>query len=138
MAKQDNAQPPNQINMVGEGTVFDGTLRAEGDVRISGRVIGKLQVGGRVIVAQEGTVEGEVEANNADVAGRVQGDLNIEERLVLRSSARVEGTIQTGRFIVEEGAVFDGECTMGRHTVRSNEISSGPVGPIETPEEEEE
>jgi len=136
MARQDNGAPPNQINMIGEGTVFDGTLRAEGDVRVSGRVLGTMHVAGRIIVAQDGVVEGEMEASSADVAGRVKGDLRIEERLVLRSSARVEGTIQTGRFIVEEGAMFDGECTMGARTVQSEEIEPVPIGPPEAEEDE--
>jgi cytoskeletal protein CcmA (bactofilin family) len=136
MAKQEQGAPPNQINMIGAGTVVDGTLRAEGDVRVSGRVLGTLQVDGRIIVAQEGIIEGEVTAANADVAGRVQGDLNIDERLVLRNSARVEGTIQTGRFIVEEGAQFDGECTMNTRTVTSKEIDPVPVGPPEAEEDE--
>lgn len=135
MANQDRGAPPNQINMIGEGTVVDGTLRAEGDVRVSGRVLGTVEVEGRIIVAQDGAVEGEVIAASADVAGRVDGDLRIEERLVLRSSARVEGTIQTGRFIVEEGAVFDGQCTMNKRTVPSDEIDPVPVGPPESEED---
>ncbi len=104
----------SQINMVAAGTVFEGTLRADSDVRISGRVKGTLVATSRVVVAAEGEVEGELNAANADVAGSVQGDLRVEERLVLRSSARIEGTIQTGRLIVEEGAVFNGECQMGQ------------------------
>lgn len=115
MNKQANLSAPTQINMIGEGTVFEGTLRAQSDVRVSGRIIGKLQVTGKAIIAQEGSVEGEVVAASADVAGTVQGDLNVTERLVLKGSARVEGNIRTARLVVEEGAVFEGKCLMGEH-----------------------
>ena len=114
MAKQVSATTPNQVNIIAEGTVFEGTLKADSDVSVSGRIIGKLEVTGRAVVAPEGTVEGEVTASNANIAGTVQGDLIIGERLLLGSSARVDGTIKTGRLIVEEGAMFNGECQMGQ------------------------
>lgn len=113
MAKQVHATTPGQINMVGEGTTFEGTLRTDGDVRISGRVDGKLFVGGRIIVASEGVVDGELTAAEADISGRVDGDLEVSERLIVRGSAHIEGNIKTGRLIMEEGAVFNGECQMG-------------------------
>ena len=129
MAKQPNAAVSNQINMIGEGTVFEGTLTSESDVRISGRVDGKLEVKGKVIVAQEGSVEGEITAASLDVAGRVQGEVVVEERVVLKSSARVEGNIQTARLVVEEGASFNGRCQMGNRTMRSESILRAEESP---------
>ena len=114
MTKQVSTAAPNQVNIIAEGTVFEGTLQADCDVRVSGRIVGKLEVKGRAVVAPEGAIDGEVLATNATVAGTVQGDLVVTERLMLGSSARVDGTIKTGRLIVEEGAVFNGECQMGQ------------------------
>ncbi len=114
MARQDHTPAPAQVNMIGEGTVFEGTIRAKSDVRVSGRVVGKLIVEGKAILAQEGAVEGELKATNADVAGFVQGQIFVEERLVLKGSARVEGDITVARLIMEEGASFNGACKMGR------------------------
>lgn len=122
MAKQSNSAVSNQINMIGEGTVFEGTLTSEGDVRISGRVNGKLEIKGKVIVAQEGTVDGEIKAASLDVAGRVEGQIEVEERVVLKSSAVIDGDIRTSRLVVEEGAVFNGKCQMGNRAVRSEAI----------------
>ena len=113
MAKQ-KGPIPQQINLVGEGTTFEGTLRADSDVRASGRLIGRLEVNGKAIVAEAGTVEGEIVATNADIAGNVQGEIHVEEQLVLKRTARVDGTIETDRLVVEEGAIFTGECRMGR------------------------
>lgn len=112
MANQSNPAQ-DQINLVGEGTVFEGTVRAENDVRASGTIIGTLKVEGKAMIAESGSVEGEIIATNADIAGQVQGEIHIEERLVLKSSARVDGNIETDRLVVEEGAQFSGECRMG-------------------------
>ncbi len=114
MAKQTTTQAAPQANMVTPGSEFEGTLRTDDNIRVGGKVKGSLHAGGKVIVAPEGRVEGDVHADVADVAGHVKGDLRIKTRLLLTSTARVEGTITTGRLIVEEGAEFDGECTMGR------------------------
>ena len=112
MADQQ-APTQDQINLVGKGTVFEGTVRAENDVRASGQVIGTLRVEGKAMIAESGSVDGEIIATNADIAGRVQGEIEIEERLVLKSTARVDGNITTDRLVVEEGAQFTGECQMG-------------------------
>lgn len=103
----------DQVNLVGEGTVFEGTVRAESDVRASGRIIGTLEVQGKTMIAEEGSVEGEIITTNAEIAGQVQGEIHVEERLVLKESARVDGKIETDRLVVEEGAQFTGECEMG-------------------------
>lgn len=112
MANQTNAVQ-DQVNLVGEGTVFEGTIDAGSDVRASGRIIGTLDVDGKAMIAEGGSVEGEIIATNADVAGKVQGEIHVDERLVLKSTARVEGKLDTDRLVVEEGAQFSGECEMG-------------------------
>jgi cytoskeletal protein CcmA (bactofilin family) len=103
----------DQINLVGKGTVFEGTVRAENDVRASGQIVGTLRVEGKAMISESGSVDGEIIATNADVAGRVQGEIEIEERLVLKSTAQVDGNIKTDRLVVEEGAQFTGECERG-------------------------
>lgn len=112
MTRQGNPVAPGQINMIGEGTVLEGTLRARGDVRISGRIVGKLEVVGKAIVAQEGLIEGELQADNADIAGTIDGEVKVSERVILKNTARVEGDVVAGRLVVEEGAVFAGKCLM--------------------------
>lgn len=111
MANQQNPAQ-DQINLVGKGTVFEGTVRAESDVRASGQIVGTLNVEGKAMIAESGSVDGEIIATNADIAGRVQGEIVIEERLVLKSTAQVDGNIETDRLVVEEGAQFTGECKM--------------------------
>jgi len=111
MATQQNPAQ-DQINLVGKGTVFEGTVRAESDVRASGKIVGTLQVEGKAMIAESGSVDGEIIATNADIAGHVQGEIEVEERLVLKSTAQVDGNIETDRLVVEEGAQFTGECRM--------------------------
>ncbi len=123
MSKLPTPASPAQINMIGEGTVIEGTLRSESDVRVSGRVVGNLDVQGKVIVAKEGSVNGEIAATSADIAGDVQGQIKITELCVLKGAARVDADIKSARLVVEEGAVFNGQCEMGQMTsVKAKDI----------------
>ncbi len=115
MAKQRNGAPvpPGQVNIIGHGTVIEGGLKAQSDVRISGKVIGNVNVEGKTVVTPEGVVEGEVRSTHADIAGRIEGELFVQERLVLKESAVVEGNIHTAKLVIEDGAKFSGSCEMG-------------------------
>lgn len=104
---------PGQVNIIGQGTVIEGGLKASSDVRISGKVIGNVNVEGKTVVTPEGVVEGEVRSSHADIAGKIDGELFVSERLVLKSSAVVEGDIHTGKLVIEDGAKFTGTCDMG-------------------------
>lgn len=115
--------------MIAADATFEGTLRAASDVRISGQLHGILDVEGRVVVAEGGTVEGEITAANIDVAGTVEGELVATELLVLRASAVVEGQLQSERLVIEEGAVFHGECIMGeqaREALHRENVQKSP------------
>lgn len=127
------------INLIGEGSEVEGILRSSTDVRVNGRVVGEVNVEGKVIVADKGLIDGTLVAGSADIAGTVTGDLKVSERLLLKSTARVEGTIKTARLVVEEGAVFDGQCDMGRlDKERKARIENGTVAakPPEKPRED--
>ncbi len=113
MAKRSDAPAPGQVNIIGQGTVIEGGLQATSDVRVSGKVIGTVQVDGKTVITPEGSVEGEVRSSHADIAGRVEGEVFVAERLVLKSSAVVEGNIHTAKLVIEDGATFSGTCDMG-------------------------
>lgn len=132
-----NSQSPaqDQINLVGKGTVFEGTVRADSDVRASGQIVGTLKVEGKAMIAESGSVDGEIIATNADIAGRVQGEIEVEERLVLKSTAEVDGNIETDRLVVEEGAQFTGECKMGTPVAVNGAADDEP--PIDEAADEE-
>ena len=123
MARNDTTpSAPTQINLIAAGTTLEGTISTKDDIRVSGRLKGTLNVEGKAIIAQEGNVEGDVFATDADVAGSLKGEITIKGRLVLKSTARIEGTIKTTRLIVEEGAVIDGNCRMGQLDPKRAEV----------------
>jgi cytoskeletal protein CcmA (bactofilin family) len=112
-APRGGANPAEQHNIIGKGTVLEGTVRSAGNVHVSGTVLGKLEVEGRTVVMPGGVIEGELASTSAEVGGRVKGEIRVRERLVLKATAVVEGDIHTQKLVIEEGAVFTGRCEMG-------------------------
>ncbi|REJ80944.1 MAG: polymer-forming cytoskeletal protein [Bacteroidetes bacterium] len=117
------------INLIGAGTVIEGDVRSNGDIRIDGTVYGKIISKAKVVVGSTGVVEGDISCQNADVSGTVKGTTTVSELLFLKSNAKLIGDIVTGKLVVEVGATFTGSCNMGpvikdiKHADKSGEIS---------------
>lgn len=123
-----SAPPVGQVNMIGQGALIEGTVQIKGDIRIGGKVVGEVEVDGKLITTDEGQIEGDVVATNADVAGSVRGSLVVKERLILRSTSSVQGDIRTPKMVIEDGAVFTGKVDM-----TTKAVPSGAQKPLEAP-----
>ncbi len=100
----------NRINL---GTIVEGTIESDGDLRIEGTIRGTLRTKAKVAVGPTGLIEGDVHCKSADIEGRITGDIEVSEVLTLKASSIVEGNIYTSKIVIENGAHFDGICNMG-------------------------
>ncbi len=116
------AAPSNSLNSLVQGTVVEGTVKSESDIRIDGTIKGTMVCKDKVIIGPKGFVEGEIKCANAVVEGRFEGILNVSELLNVRDSAEVKGEVNTNKLIVASGAVFTGSCQM------SSKSSSNGMG----------
>lgn len=101
-------------NIIGNGTMIKGEIESNGDIRIDGKVIGSLKSTGKVVVGQNGYIEGDVRCKQADFSGMVKGTITVEELTSLKSTSRVEGELVTKQLYIEVGALFTGKCEMGK------------------------
>lgn len=106
------------LNSLVQGTVVEGTVKAESDIRIDGIIHGDLSCSAKVIIGPTGEIKGEVRCVNAMIDGKFEGKLIVEELLTVRETASVVGDIQTGKLIVQSGAVFNVTCDMGKSNKR--------------------
>ena len=103
----------SSINLIGAGTVVDGDIKSNGDIRVDGTVNGNIISKSKVVVGATGSIEGNVTSQNADVSGSIRGKVTVNELMFLKSSANIQGDIITGKLVVEVGATFTGTCNMG-------------------------
>ncbi|HMJ08574.1 MAG TPA: polymer-forming cytoskeletal protein [Pyrinomonadaceae bacterium] len=98
---------------VGHGTVLTGETNFQMMLRVDGHLTGTVtSEGGTLIVGTNGQVDANVSVSVATVNGAVNGDVIATEKIHLGRTARVIGNISTPRLVIEEGAVFEGGCTM--------------------------
>jgi cytoskeletal protein CcmA (bactofilin family) len=114
MAKTITSETPT-VNMIGKGTSIKGDVRSDGDFRIDGTLLGSIQSTGKIVVGASGSIEGEINCQNADVSGVVKATLKVKELLSLKATSKVFGDVYTGKLAIEPGAVFTGTCNMGDH-----------------------
>jgi len=95
---------------IGPSVVIKGEMSAQEDLRIAGRVEGRIDVEGYTLTVEEsGHVHADVAAAGIVIAGTVKGSMVAERRIELRGSANVEGDITAPIVRVDEGAVLRGK-----------------------------
>jgi len=98
---------------VGNGTVLTGETSFQAMLRIDGHLTGRVSSeSGTLIVGSSGRVDANIAVAAAIVSGTINGDIVASEKLELTRSARVIGNVQTPRLVIEDGAIFEGGCTM--------------------------
>lgn len=101
------------INLIGAGTIIEGEVKANGDLRVDGTIMGSVSSKSKVVVGSTGQIQGDIFCQNADISGSVKGKTTVAEMLFLKATAKVNGDIVTGKLVVEIGASFTGNCNMG-------------------------
>ena len=99
-------------SIIGKGAMLTGDLEVKSSMRVDGHVKGNLKCGDTIIVGKDGKVEGEIVAKNAVIGGTVQGKIEATDRVVLEATAVFTGDLKAGKLVIDEGAVFDGQCSM--------------------------
>lgn len=99
---------------LGEGTSFKGTLTFEGTVRIDGRLEGEIFTKDTLVIGESAHVNASIHAGVVVISGTVHGNIAAERKIEIHASGRLFGNISTPSLVIEEGVVFEGNCTMGQ------------------------
>ncbi|MBL0047245.1 MAG: polymer-forming cytoskeletal protein [Bacteroidetes bacterium] len=110
---KNNDLNTSSINLIGAGTIINGEVISNGDIRVDGTVIGSVSSKGKVVIGSTGNIEGEIVCQNADVSGKISGNISVAEILSLKATANLIGDIIASKLSIEPGANFMGSCSMG-------------------------
>lgn len=102
----------NALNSLVRGTVTEGHVTAESDIRIDGIIKGTLTCAAKVIIGPSGFVEGEIKCQNAMIEGKFHGRIRVAELLTVNATADVQGDVVTNKLVVVSGATFNVTCDM--------------------------
>jgi cytoskeletal protein CcmA (bactofilin family) len=103
---------PEAVTLVGEEAYFHGVLAAKGSLRVEGVVEGDITDAVSVEIGKKGKIKGNIAAESVSVAGSVEGDVVCTRAIEVLAGGRLVGNMRTPSLRIEEGAVFDGSCSM--------------------------
>ncbi len=96
-----------------KGSHLKGELTFEETFRIDGRFEGRIPSGSELILGDSAEVDAEIRVERLSINGALKGSVHASERVEIHPRARVTAEIHTPVLRIEEGAFFQGSCTMG-------------------------
>jgi cytoskeletal protein CcmA (bactofilin family) len=123
MAEKSNG---SDLTLIAANTTFEGKIRTEGNIRIDGKFVGEVHAKANAAIGMTGTLEGNLTARSVTVAGKVTGTITASEKLVLEAKSVLQGDIRAVKLVVDEGAIFHGNCDM-------KSAAGGPSGAAQVP-----
>ena len=102
------------------GSKISGKISFEGPARIDGEVDGEINGKDSVTIGESAVITAHIRAASVSVAGKVSGDISATQRIEIRPSAKVSGNITAPVLSVQEGALFEGHCSMQPEGIRDD------------------
>jgi cytoskeletal protein CcmA (bactofilin family) len=101
------------VGYLHKGSRVSGQLSFQGPARIDGVMEGEIQCQGPLTIGDGAEVRAKISGQIVVIRGKVEGNVTAKERVELLAPARLIGNVTAPRLIITEGAVFDGDCSMG-------------------------
>ncbi len=102
-----------QLNgLLDRGCSFEGKLMFDGTVQINGDFRGEILSDGTLVIGAEAHVNARIQVDALVVEGSVQGLVEAKGRIELRRGSPLLANIGTQSLIIEDGAIFQGQCQM--------------------------
>jgi cytoskeletal protein CcmA (bactofilin family) len=102
----------NGDTLIGNEAYFQGTLTAKGSLKIDGRVDGSVVDAKIVTVGKSGKIKGDISCEVCYLCGEVKGNITALDHIEAMNGCRVEGDLRAPKIMVEDGAIFNGNCRM--------------------------
>ena len=116
-------------SIVAAETFIQGTIRTNGSLIVDGKVEGNIYDAKHVVVGEHGQVQGDISSETVIVGGRIVGNVQAVKMVQVQSKGQVIGDIRTKSLHIEDGAVFDGTCTMNVESMNANGNGMEPPAP---------
>lgn len=106
------------------GSEFDGKLTFEGTVRIDGKFKGEIVSEAKLVVGESGRIDANITIDSITISGHVTGDIKAKGKVEIHAPAVVRGNIEAAALVIEEGAIFEGSCSMEKMSA-NRKINTG-------------
>ena len=135
--KENNDNQFSKIkSIIGQDAVFEGTLQAKETTRVDGLIKGDVKIDTVLVLGLTGKIVGNVQAATIMIGGTVEGDLVATDKITISATGKVTGNLHTKKLVVDENAVFFGQCFMGDNVPKQPEAEPAPLKAAEQSSQE--
>ncbi len=98
--------------IIGRETTITGDLHGSGNIRIDGRIDGKISTTGNVVIGESGNVQGDIKSGNLIVGGTVTGNVDCDGNLSIQATGQLVGDVHVRSLNIADGGIFKGRSEM--------------------------
>jgi cytoskeletal protein CcmA (bactofilin family) len=106
------------------GATFKGEMEFEDTMRIDGKFNGRISSKNELIVGESAHIEGDIHVGRVAISGTVVGKIVATQRVEIHRNGKVYCDVDTPALVIEEGAIFQGNCVMGDRKGNVTNIAS--------------
>lgn len=106
------AKNEQEFTQIARSVLVNGDITGKTDLRIAGKVYGNISIDGELILEKYAVVEGDVKCGAAIIAGSIKGDVDSKTKIILQDNAKIIGNVKAEQLVINEGAIFQGNCDM--------------------------
>ena len=119
MLKKSAEQTSARMSIIGADMIVEGSIKAKETIRVEGNVTGNVETEGNLTITATASVKGNIKGSGIVIGGVLEGDLVCGGKTEVISTGKVYGNMHTRSLIVDENAVFQGQCVMNEEEVAS-------------------
>ena len=114
---------------IGTALIVQGKVISAQDLTIDGKVEGTIELGGHgLTIGQGAEIKADLVAKTISISGAVTGNVTATDRVDLRATGSVDGDIVAPRFAMAEGAVIKGRVDANRKSTKGNDVKTAGDG----------
>lgn len=95
-----------------QGSHFKGELSFEDTLRIDGKFEGTIRSANQLIIGETAEVDADIQVGSVSIDGTVRGTVVAKSRIEIHPHGKVFAQLKAPVLKIEEGALFQGACTM--------------------------
>lgn len=116
--------------LIGPGIKFTGNIEASEDIEINGRVEGNISSGNSITVTEEGSIRGDIAAENYVLEGKCEGNAKVAKFCKIGKKGSFTGELYASTLVTEEGSAFEGTLHLNPAKPAPAFGSTAPEAPL--------
>ena len=112
-AAREIIEDENKIEtVIADDILFRGTIKFKSSLKIKGRMEGRIEADGHLIIGQEAVVSADINSRVVTVNGELNGKIKASQKVELMKKSITRGDIITPDISIESGSILNGTCLM--------------------------